>query len=686
MNSVQLRKEAPKRETSKCIFCCKSGPRGNDKKLSSTPDGQSNVITSPEKLKDNLLHGLTKEEINDIKYHTRSCYGPYVLRGSRVPTEAVVVQVAESPEQQADTPVLPTREARSVTSPVTNEDPSKKIFVICNHIKHKNITVKFRISENSRARSFLAAYKFNKDDVHRRCIFLKTVGDIFAADIYCHDSCTKNYIRKYLDELMKLKSAVADIEAELYNEAEIQQAINDHCNSLKLNSQAYELSKCREEINTKLNDSGLEITNRVLKSHLITRFGNQICFTYPSDASLSQMFFSSNIKATDIAETVRTTDEVSVCANLLRDECKGYDFSLQNSYRDADDLSISYNTFKENRPVVWDKFFKSLLEQAPLSLEKQRVCDTIFQIAYSLIHNDTTITPLTVELAQAIHDTCRSKKLVTICKRLGLVTSYDSVQRTDTSLAQCMIDQTGQNRVPVPPAIQSNNVILIHIVFDNYFHNSVKSGERRIRANKSPAVKTSINRLDQPLPPVSEIPKFWACDENKIRLQQFFISWIEKSYDGQKPLYLGGCHSNGGEYECVRIQDQIKEKIELLYCTHEEADDRITFHVNHAIFSEGFRTVLVCSGDTDVYVSLLYNFKSWQQYGLQQLWILHNEEVSHVHESIAKLPQTVVNILPALHALSGCDTTSKVGTKKKAFMAAKTEKNQKSCCILDLAF
>ena len=107
--------------------------------MSSTPDGQSNVITSSEKLKDNLLHGLTKAEINDIKYHTRSCYGPYVLHDSRVPTEAVVVQVAESPEQQAGTPVLRTREARSVTSPVTNEDPSKKICVICNRILNTRI-------------------------------------------------------------------------------------------------------------------------------------------------------------------------------------------------------------------------------------------------------------------------------------------------------------------------------------------------------------------------------------------------------------------------------------------------------------------------------------------------------------------------------------------------------------------
>ena len=116
-----------------------------------------------------------------------------------------MVQVAESPEQQAGTPVLGTREARSVTSPVTNEDPSKKICVICNHIKHKNITVKFRISENSRARNFLAAYKFNKDDVYRRCFFLKTVGDIFAVDIYCHDSYTKNYIRKIFGRINEIK-------------------------------------------------------------------------------------------------------------------------------------------------------------------------------------------------------------------------------------------------------------------------------------------------------------------------------------------------------------------------------------------------------------------------------------------------------------------------------------------------
>ena len=75
-------------------------------------------------------------------------------------------------------------------------------------------------------------------------------------------------------------------------------------------------------MNLKLKPSGLEIINRVLKSKLVARFGDQICFTYPKDVSLSQMFFSVNIQAADIAETVRSSDAVKICGNILHDKCK----------------------------------------------------------------------------------------------------------------------------------------------------------------------------------------------------------------------------------------------------------------------------------------------------------------------------------------------------------------------------
>ena len=42
--------------------------------------------------------------------------------------------------------------------------------------------------------------------------------------------------------------------------------------------------------------------------------------------------------------------------------------------------------------------------------------------------------PIHVVLSEAIHDTCRSKKLNGIMSYLGLCTSYEEVEKTDTAL------------------------------------------------------------------------------------------------------------------------------------------------------------------------------------------------------------------------------------------------------------
>ena len=41
------------------------------------------------------------------------------------------------------------------------------------------------------------------------------------------------------------------------------------------------------------------------------------------------------------------------------------------------------------------------------------------------------------------------------------------------------------------------------------------------------AIRISINNADQPLPSASEFEGFWCLPENKIKLQQFFIAWLE---------------------------------------------------------------------------------------------------------------------------------------------------------------
>ena len=116
------------------------------------------------------------------------------------------------------------------------------------------------------------------------------------------------------------------------------------------------------------------------------------------------------------------------------------------------------------------------------------------------------------------------------------------------------------------------------ICFDNYPTDSIKAGERKRCSGKIAAIlKTNIQNIDRQLSLLSEMPKFWACPESKIVFQQFFIQWITDMHLSDKPIYLGGCHGNGENDFCYRLAKNDKERIHLLQCTREEAEDLILF-------------------------------------------------------------------------------------------------------------
>ena len=114
--------------------------------------------------------------------------------------------------------------------------------------------------------------------------------------------------------------------------------------------------------------------------------------------------------------------------------------------------------------------------------------------------------------------------------------------------------------------------------------------------------------------------------------------------------------------------------IRLLKCNHEEADDKIMFHIYHAVTVENFRRMIVASADTDVFVCLMYHFSRWMYFNLTEIWVLGGQGATSraipVHDLAERIGQSVRDILPAVHALTACDTTSKVGTKEAALKAS----------------
>ena len=98
------------------------------------------------------------------------------------------------------------------------------------------------------------------------------------------------------------------------------------------------------------------------------------------------------------------------------------------------------------------------------------------------------------------------------------------------------------------------------------------------------------------------------------------------------------------------------------------------FQVNHAVKVDKFSKVVIASSDTDVFVCALYHFNRWMYSGQDELWIISGKcdsiNVTPVHTIVNNMDNSVVDVLPAVHALTGCDITSKVGTKSAAFQAA----------------
>ena len=95
-------------------------------------------------------------------------------------------------------------------------------------------------------------------------------------------------------------------------------------------------------------------------------------------------------------------------------------------------------------------------------------------------------------------------------------------------------------------------------------------------------------------------------------------------------------------------------------------------HINDGVVKHRVQSVLVDSPDTDVFVNLIFHFnKTWQ---LQKLYVkLGNRKTRKtvpVHLLVHQLDNGLVLCLPAIHALGGCDSTSKVGPKLSGLKAS----------------
>ena len=141
------------------------------------------------------------------------------------------------------------------------------------------------------------------------------------------------------------------------------------------------------------------------------------------------------------------------------------------------------------------------------------------------------------------------------------------------------------------------------------------------------------------------------------------------------PIYLGGSLS-GDIFGCKKVERGNISDAPNLRWEHEAADDRLMLHIDDAV-RDGYEKIIIASPDTDIFVTALYHYTKWMYVNLQELRMFcgkgETTRAVPLHAIATKLESTVVDVLPALHALTGCDTTSKICSKNAALKIADTD-------------
>ncbi|KAG1714044.1 hypothetical protein GQR58_001880 [Nymphon striatum] len=209
-------------------------------------------------------------------------------------------------------------------------------------------------------------------------------------------------------------------------------------------------------------------------------------------------------------------------------------------------------------------------------------------------------------------------------------------------------------------------------IFDIYNDNpSVKDSERLRRCSVNPVV---LSLVEQTTPLPKDMSTFWPSNKNKLLLEKLIYSYIcEQSSQGHEhPTIVSQLCINSNDWQCKKIHHSTEHYMQHLGSTVEEADLRIPMHVLDCCRA-GYKTCVVISNDTDVIVALLFYVPVFLQEGLMELWIRagrgNTSRFLPLHTLYASLGRDLCTVLPAIHSLTECDITSKIGTKITALKA-----------------
>lgn len=241
-------------------------------------------------------------------------------------------------------------------------------------------------------------------------------------------------------------------------------------------------------------------------------------------------------------------------------------------------------------------------------------------------------------------------------------------------LASMSLETFGEMSEYVLKRITSHPGKIVYFVTDQYFDDSLKGSERQRRA-ASGSIRVQLSRRDQKRP--KQFKKYLSDGVNKVDLVKFFLKdWSDpvrfKAAISERVIFVTV------ESECHQLEvvdNQVVSRREDCLCSnHEEADTKMFLCCQHATLPDRNVNICISTVDSDVAILAVYYKERIQCNLYVEIGTKKKKRILAIAKIHASLGEGMSNAMPALHAVSGCDSTSAffgVG-KQKAYKIVKS--------------
>ena len=196
----------------------------------------------------------------------------------------------------------------------------------------------------------------------------------------------------------------------------------------------------------------------------------------------------------------------------------------------------------------------------------------------------------------------------------------------------------------------------VHVVFDRYPENSIKSMEHIRRAGTGTAQCLRIVKCDQKLP--IQWKNYLKCGQNKEELVRFLYESWAMDYPYHFKLNVAF------DRKSFSLVPDSKPVQMYSNCDHEEADTRLVLHALQA--SQNCSAILIKSPDSDVAFISLAHVESISATVLFETGTADSKRIINLSSLQKSMKPNVAEALLGLHVFTGCDTTSAFHGKGKA--------------------